>query len=666
MIRRWVQRRAAERPDRSVRVGQLKDHRIMAEVKNVWHFMRSRADCGFLHLCLSPNETTSASTASLGRKGSFASRWGQDFSFEAAVGRYWIVPVSLQRPGALLPRAWDLALPEGTSLQEVAASPQCPLALQRDELLVAPRCAAQRASGMLEVSKTEVLRLLTSVVRSSEVQLDTQRDPSASCAPKYRFTRGIPQGSHFSPFLCALHMSSGDAQLPAEDFLSCLAQPGNPYGGDLNRRKVAANFRLLDHPNTDGRPRFRAAGPKRRRVDAALATPRSVPWAGLTLTPEHGLINLRQNTQRRVCDALAVRKVRKVAGGREGLGRVWENTIRSKKLTPLLLDPRLNSDACVQSSLARLTRCIAWRFAWLLTQGAPRRLPHVTPSYVTRQTKRLVRYAAQRAEVVRDSVSDAPSAKLHARWVVLDAFHHAWRPRRRRTLFRGATDFLRRARGAERRQRDRMAQGCHRVQPISAGWTTWCPAWWTCRSAPTVPACPTPWLPRVCKSCSSDWRAFEPDEQAFHKDTGYLKALLAAAFSDQLLLGAYGVVKKELDLNGTVAKKQLEGFEVLQKLMKKHHLSERETMVFAKGAVEERPLSRVFSVESSRPRQVIKEEGYVLVQLGLDAQSEAARWRKLASLPSAMMVSPVRLPAEFNLISQFEKHMRESSASRAC
>ncbi|CAK9019034.1 unnamed protein product [Durusdinium trenchii] len=652
MIRRWVQRRAAERPDRSVRVGQLKDHRIMAEVlgrlcyfifshlavpllrahfyateaepggmqtiyfrKNVWHFMRSRADCGFLHLCLSPNETTSASTASLGRKGSFANRpvppglrrlraaassratprvrwvpkrrgfrpllsglaksearrcpkqksvlsvlaslrssavdvlghsilgqhevyrklldalvalkttWKDGAAPELFVAvadlrhcydqimhepllrriqevplqpKYWIVPVSLQRPGALLPRAWDLALPEGTSLQEVAASPQCPLALQRDELLVAPRCAAQRASGMLEVSKTEVLRLLTSVVRSSEVQLDTQRDPSASCAPKYRFTRGIPQGSHFSPFLCALHMSSGDAQLPAEvleslrshrsalvrlvddflfistdaarccDFLSCLAQPGNPYGGDLNRRKVAANFRLLDHPNTDGRPRFRAAGPKRRRVDAALATPRSVevPWAGLTLTPEHGLINLRQNTQRRVCDALAVRKVRKVAGGREGLGRVWENTIRSKlliflkmKLTPLLLDPRLNSDACVQSSLARLTRCIAWRFAWLLTQGAPRRLPHVTPSYVTRQTKRLVRYAAQRAEVVRDSVSDAPSAKLHARWVVLDAFHHAWRPRRRRTLFRGATDFLRRARGAERRQRDRPAVG---------------------------------------------------------------------------------------------------------------------------------------------------------------------------------------------------------------
>ncbi|CAK9007342.1 Telomerase reverse transcriptase (Telomerase catalytic subunit) [Durusdinium trenchii] len=644
--------------------------------------------------------------------------------------KYWIVPVSLQRPGALLPRAWDLALPEGTSLQEVAASPQCPLALQRDELLVAPRCAAQRASGMLEVSKTEVLRLLTSVVRSSEVQLDTQRDPSASCAPKYRFTRGIPQGSHFSPFLCALHMSSGDAQLPAEvleslrshrsalvrlvddflfistdaarccDFLSCLAQPGNPYGGDLNRRKVAANFRLLDHPNTDGRPRFRAAGPKRRRVDAALATPRSVevPWAGLTLTPEHGLINLRQNTQRRVCDALAVRKVRKVAGGREGLGRVWENTIRSKlliflkmKLTPLLLDPRLNSDACVQSSLARLTRCIAWRFAWLLTQGAPRRLPHVTPSYVTRQTKRLVRYAAQRAEVVRDSgVSDAPSAKLHARWVVLDAFHHAWRPRR-----------------SSRRQRHNqnlpllamVAQhGAGRAAGDSASGPKTCARARRAALARArmdhVVSCVVDLSLRTYRACMpnslaakglqkllfglgysikkgdlagipwKDWRAFEPDEQAFHKDTGYLKALLAAAFSDQLLLGAYGVVKKELDLNGTVAKKQLEGFEVLQKLMKKHHLSERETMVFAKGAVEDAGAYVEF-VCGSRPRQVIKEEGYVLVQLGLDAQSEAARWRKLASLPSAMMVSPVRLPAEFNLISQFEKHMRDLARIQA-
>ena len=31
-----------------------------------------------------------------------------------------------------------------------------------------------------------------------------------------RFVRGIPQGSRFAPFLCAMHMSRGDRHLPAE------------------------------------------------------------------------------------------------------------------------------------------------------------------------------------------------------------------------------------------------------------------------------------------------------------------------------------------------------------------------------------------------------------------------------------------------------------------
>ena len=124
-----------------------------------------------------------------------------------------------------------------------------------------------------------------------------------------RLSRGIPQGGRFSPFLCALHMSGGDAQLPLEvsqelragrsllarlvddflymahtpeavcRFLSHLARP-NAYGGELNWSKLKANFVLC------------------RQMEPVNIWPkaskncREVNWAGLTVCPEQGKLNV--------------------------------------------------------------------------------------------------------------------------------------------------------------------------------------------------------------------------------------------------------------------------------------------------------------------------------------------------------------------------------------
>ena len=155
-----------------------------------------------------------------------------------------------------------------------------------------------------------------------------------------------------------------------------------------------------------------------------------------------------------------------------------------------------------------------------------------------------------------------------------------------------------------------------------------------------------------------EWRAFHPEEQAFETDTSYLKALMAAAFSDHLFIGSYGSISKDLDGSGKSAQKQVDQLQALQKLMKKHNLSARETVLFSKDQKD--PGEYVEHVCGSQPRRVIQEETHTLVELSLDATSEAARWRALASRKSApLLVSKSRLPAEFNLLSQFEKHMRE-------
>lgn len=162
------------------------------------------------------------------------------------------------------------------------------------------------------------------VVLGTQPEVVALPNHAAPIPEERRLLRGIPQGSRFSPFLCALHMGAGDAQLPPKlsesltsgasalarlvddflyvstdqtaccDFLRCLAQDDNPYGGDLNWSKCDANFTFRD-------------------TDPGPAEDKEVPWAGLTLAPAKGFLNIRHGTKRRATDGLSIRK--------PGLGR---------------------------------------------------------------------------------------------------------------------------------------------------------------------------------------------------------------------------------------------------------------------------------------------------------------------------------------------------------
>ena len=281
----------------------------------------------------------------------------------------------------------------------------------------------------------DVVATLTAAIQSCAATLGTQPDRTLcsqdqSLSQDRFLVRGIPQGGRFSPFLCALHMGGGDANLPPDisrdlegcqaffvrlvddflyvcagteqpccRFLSSLAAKDNAFGGELNLRKCKANFPLLHF--SEPQPRFESR--KARRVDTEGA--REVPWAGLTLRPEKGLLNIGPSKpQQRTRDTLAVTHRR-----RRPKKTVWQGIIRSKllifldlKLQPLLVDPRLNSDACVLENVANVCKLCAQRFAWLVLRRSDL-LGNVQPAFVSRQLLRLAWRAARRATAARAS-----------------------------------------------------------------------------------------------------------------------------------------------------------------------------------------------------------------------------------------------------------------------
>ena len=222
---------------------------------------------------------------------------------------------------------------------------------------------------LLQVTCSEVTKILKSAVQGCAVLLASQ--PRTVELPNYaapipvgcRLLRGIPQGSRFSPFLCALHMGAGDGRLPADvaeslgsgrsalvrlvddflylstepgsccNFLSCLAQEENPYQGDLNWQKCAGNFPFCCLESSQD-PCF---VPTSQRLPPSST---EVPWAGLTLAPAKGFLNIRQGTKRRVTDAMAVKKPKRgklgkikvweQAGDDGGVGRVWELMVNGR------------------------------------------------------------------------------------------------------------------------------------------------------------------------------------------------------------------------------------------------------------------------------------------------------------------------------------------------
>lgn len=212
---------------------------------------------------------------------------------------------------------------------------------------------------------------------------------------------------------------------------------------------------------------------------------------------------------------------------------------------------------CIDANVARVLRHCAWRFAWLL-RG---RLPVVSPQWVARTARRLVGYGVARVEKVLRGLGVEPQRRL--RRVAREAFRRAWWPHRRQPLFAVACRELRESgprvdpRGQDGPRgvvRGGPRVGASRHLALGA-------------EAPDVPrlragllgsqrphgAPLRPWLHgeegrpgghpmegpqrRLVTLPWQEWRSFEQDAQAFHSDTRYLKALMAAAFSDQLLIG---------------------------------------------------------------------------------------------------------------------------------
>ncbi|CAE8643538.1 unnamed protein product, partial [Polarella glacialis] len=278
----------------------------------------------------------------------------------------------------------EVALTDRESLVSLLVSPRCPAALRNGPLLLLP------GSQSVGLKRSMAMAVLRDAVSGHRVALGTQRKAVGGSSGFARegskvLVRGILQGSRFSSFLCGMHMAGGDVANfevmpteqdegfllrlvddfllvcrgtpdPASRFLSALKCPDNAYGGELNLRKCAANFPLGPVLRDGSRP---------GRIGKSLRPSEDVvPWAGLTLAPGGGLLNVSCQGQRGACVADALALTRRTDVGR-GVGRrgklPWRSVAETKlrrfldlKLAPLLVDPSLNSSGCIRANVARV------------------------------------------------------------------------------------------------------------------------------------------------------------------------------------------------------------------------------------------------------------------------------------------------------------------------
>lgn len=169
------------------------------------------------------------------------------------------------------------------------------------------------------------------------------------------------------------------------------------------------------------------------------------------------------------------------------------------------------------------------------------------------------------------------------------------------------------------------------------------------------------------------WREFRPD-QVFESNTGYLKALVAMSFGDQLFVGGYGQPPQTLDLKPSEATSRrkaptgaanIDRSKTLLSEMTRNGLKPRQTAVFT-----EAPQDLAGYIEfvcGERPHddivKIMDEEVVSLVPLN---ESDGSRWQPLQSRETAPLLDCVRrLPAEFNLLSGFEKAMRDLQRAKS-
>eukprot|EP00930_Biecheleria_cincta_P046744 TRINITY_DN32280_c0_g1_i1.p1 TRINITY_DN32280_c0_g1~~TRINITY_DN32280_c0_g1_i1.p1 ORF type:complete len:1630 (+),score=254.37 TRINITY_DN32280_c0_g1_i1:68-4957(+) len=145
----------------------------------------------------------------------------------------------------------------------------------------------------------------------------------------------------------------------------------------------------------------------------------------------------------------------------------------------------------------------------------------------------------------------------------------------------------------------------------------------------------------------------------FEDDPAYLKGLLAAAFSDNVLIGSYGSVPKELE---TVTN-NLQNTQGVLKAMEDNKLQPQRTFVIPGDKKE--PGSYVEFVCGIEPDKVVPATiggvKWSLVQL---PEFKVNRWPDLRSRSRAnsdALNDSRRLSPEFNLVYAFDRHMRELS-----
>jgi len=175
------------------------------------------------------------------------------------------------------------------------------------------------------------------------------------------------------------------------------------------------------------------------------------------------------------------------------------------------------------------------------------------------------------------------------------------------------------------------------------------------------------------------WDAWErfSIEDVFTEDPAYLKSFLAASFGDQLLLGAYGQVAKDLVQTRAPAaekeaKKQLElekrelkaigaaGFDVQQSAL----FPPEDEEALVGGGLQAFVQFLLGEAPHNFQGKVALEGGggCAIVEL---LPFEADRWQPLESRPSApLLENKLRLPPGFSLLSQWDKGMREMAKAK--
>eukprot|EP00927_Polykrikos_kofoidii_P071183 TRINITY_DN67490_c0_g1_i1.p1 TRINITY_DN67490_c0_g1~~TRINITY_DN67490_c0_g1_i1.p1 ORF type:complete len:1397 (-),score=254.43 TRINITY_DN67490_c0_g1_i1:108-3872(-) len=158
-----------------------------------------------------------------------------------------------------------------------------------------------------------------------------------------------------------------------------------------------------------------------------------------------------------------------------------------------------------------------------------------------------------------------------------------------------------------------------------------------------------------------EWSPFDPSK-VFETTPGFLKCLLAAGLSDMLFVGSYTPVPTHLLMtHGKESKENpLEKQELLLKAARDNKMEVRQIAVFNAAAKDVE--GYVEAICGARPQKEIVKvilggEKVVLAEL---KKIDSGRWRPLDSRQEAPLLDhSSQLPAEFNLLCQYEHGMRQ-------